>query len=130
MNKNEMNASDKVNGVYVSGSYGTTGYWVVSPFIGKRLVMTSGVKDMLEELSAYWLGDVIASYAPKLNSGSETFFTCRLIKTLNDGCTFLIYSDDGILVKQEIPYTDIGMNVKMFIQTDGEKWIVMMPTEY
>lgn len=124
--------SDEKFGVYESQSYGTEHYYKMNIFTGSKLIMTDGIKDMFEELSCFWVGDVIASYFKEMIKSKEEFLVARVIKNLNDNsCEFeLSDGNDKKIIIQKIPYTDLTMNLKIFIQFDGERFVVMCPSEY
>lgn len=91
---------------------------------------TAGVMRFCEEKSCHWLLDVVASYSAqlkdadylkvidlKLGEGSKAFFTVM------DEVT-------GLLVKQEIDFTDLDVDVKWWAVTEGDKTTVLFPSEY
>jgi hypothetical protein len=85
------------------------------------------------ENEAFWVIDTIASYFREINK-TEGFVVARISKDVEgSGCLFTLdegNDDGGYLVKQEIEYTDIPGNLKLYIQTDGNRWFIMMPEEY
>jgi len=106
---------------------GTEGYHQIS-FI-KSLVATDGVANMCTKLACFWVTDIIASYLPQLK-GKDGFFTIKVTRT-DKGATFT--ADDGngkIYITQEIDYTDLTYDLKMFLVDSGEYWVVMLPSEY
>jgi hypothetical protein len=93
--------------------------------------MTEGVYFMCEELKCYWLIDVINSYIPSLEMNE--FYVCKFI--LNDdrqSGTFTIDDgDDNIIITQNIMFTDITANVRLFLTTAPDKEsVILLPSEY
>jgi hypothetical protein len=136
----DIKLSSEIFPEYKSGSYGTDDYHRISPF-ARDLVATDGTILMAEELQAFWLLDIVASYMPKVKKlhqadEEQSFFVARLSKLEDDKALFTL--DDGndqVKIKQEIPYTDCTHNVRMYLQwgsLDGVNpmWILMMPSEY
>lgn len=126
--------SDKKWGSYRSQSIGTEHYyrwWVPS------LVITDGVKVMVEELGCAWLIDMVASHLPivvkdyKATEGG--LYVIDLIKNVDDGNGAGFYLTDGDyrdIAYQEVEFTSIKTNVRMFLQTDTERWVLMCTSEY
>jgi hypothetical protein len=117
-----------------SSSMGTEHYYVLTPMLKDRLVITDGVKEIFDRHECWWVGDIVASYFPKLK-GKE-IVTAYISKDLEgNGALFTMdegnNEEDEIFVKQEIPYTDIEKNLMLFIQLyDHGKYCIMMPEEY
>lgn len=113
--------------------YGTDQYHKVT--LGK-LLATDGAKDCFEKNKCFWIADVISSYLDKLKKREDTFFVARVFKHQDDTADF--YIDDGdenIVVHQKIPYSDLKVNVKMYVQPSslpgvGDCFVALMPTEY
>lgn len=128
-----MNKKESIEkfGLYESGSVGTEAYYRSTIFTGSYLLHTSGVQEMCGELSCFWVMDCIASYLNKISKSQEYFFVIHVIKELEtDGCYFLIDDLNKNIVKQKIPYTDLPINLKLYLQCDNGKWVTMMPSEY
>jgi len=115
---------------YDPGFNGTEEYHRVSIFPGAPVV-TDSVIHFCEEKKAFWLMDVIASYSGKYNPEfSVAFFDLDG----KDGGLFHIHddydSDDPdafpATVSQEIEYTDLDVNVKLYI----DNGVVMFPSAY
>lgn len=85
---------------------------------------TDGVKYVAEKANAYWLLDLIGSYHRK-----ESFQVWKL--TVNDDKTALIVmredSDQPIIVRQKIPYTDFPLKKIEFFLIDS---VLILPSEY
>ena len=119
--------------VYESESYGTESYHLFNSFVGKRILATDGVMQLFADRSCYWIGDIVASYYPQIVANNEDFMTVNIVKSLEgDSCTFVITDgNETILIEQFIEYTDIDINVKMFLQLSEERsYVLMMPSEY
>lgn len=95
-------------------------------------IATCGVMTLAEEKGAYWLLDVIASYTISQEVKNADYL--KIIKVIlngEGGCTFTIEDEiSGVLVTQEIPYTDLDEDVKLWAITDEERTIVLLPSEY
>lgn len=111
-------------------SSGTEGYHRVSPFF-RNFVATDGVAEMCQKLKCFWVMDVVASYLPRLK-GKDTFFTIKITRDQEGkGCKFTADNGSGkIYVTQDIPYTDLTHDLKLFLAFDGEMWVIMLPSEY
>ena len=146
--RQRITESEKHFPKYNSHSTGTDSFHLL-PSIGQApgqaLVATSGTMEMFNELECYRVGDIIASYMPKvrnefMKNDEQSFFVVRISKTPNDSsCLFSIddgnEDDEGILVTQEIPYTDLPVNVKMYLQwgsisETNTGWVLMQTSEY
>ncbi len=85
---------------------------------------TDGVKYMAERAGAYWLIDAIGSYRRK-----EAFQIWELKVDAGKRAvlTMVEDSDEPVLVRQEIPFTDFPMqSIKLYL-IDG---ILLLPSEY
>ena len=126
--KQRIEASEKLHPYLRSGSTGSENYYRM--VIG-GILYTEGVKEVLEKNEALWVLGIIGSYRREIGR-SEGFCVARICKE-GEGCLFALDegNDDGeYLVTQEIEYTDIRANLKLYVQTDGERWFLMMPEEY
>ena len=110
-----------------SGSYGTEKYY--KHFGG--LLYTDGVKEMCEKLGAYWFIDIVASYIPKYRE-KDTFGVARFHVDLEDssGVFFIDNGNNKVYRTQEVEYTDLEINLKVYIQDNGKYWVACMPEEY
>ena len=97
-----------------------------------NLYLTDGIKYLAEQAQCYWLIDVIWSHTLcKKWLGTEDFITCTLTATNSKGRVIFDDGNDNILAKQEIPYTDFPLDkIKIFIVSNGDKFVVMLPSEY
>lgn len=109
-------------------SSGTESYHRVSAFF-KNFVATDGVAEMCHKLQCFWVMDIVSSYLPTLK-GKDDFFTIKITRK-DKGCTFTADNGNGkIYVTQDIPYTDLTYDLKLFLSYDGELWVIMLPSEY
>jgi hypothetical protein len=116
--------------------YGTEAYHRWSPLFGNAL-LTDGAKALAEGAGAYWLMDMIASHLPSAPK-NKTFCIARLTLDMTGGATFTLSSDldEGepidLYATQIIEYTDFPLpeGVVLYAQHDGEKWIIMLRSEY
>jgi hypothetical protein len=121
--------------------HGTMQYHKSNMFTGTRLLHTDGVQYVAENGGAYWLLDLIASHYNSVarwvvNCGGFATITLRKNKT-GSGARVRVGDGNGMeKTLQMIPFTDfpfddLGTNeFKMFIQNDGSRLILMLPSEY
>ena len=84
---------------------------------------TDGVKYLAERAGAYWLIDLIASYRRK-----EPFQIWRLEKKDKGWlATMQEYSDQPVLVRQEIEYSDFPLDKIELWLIDG---VLLLKSEY
>jgi len=109
---------------------GTENYYRTS-FIG-NCIHTDGVEIMFQNLSCYWLGDIVVSYLPFLSKSNGCFFSVKVILKENSQAVFSIDDGNGnLLVTQEIPFTDLNENIHLFFQLDNSNhFVLMLPSEY
>lgn len=100
---------------------GTEQYWK-NDLLSFRY--TDGVKFLHESCEAYWLLIAIASYRRK-----EPFQLWELKVNQNKSATLTMKEDtnEPILVKQEIPFTDFPLDDITLYLIDG---ILLLPSEY
>lgn len=116
---------DKVKDVkfYDPGFHGTESYH--KHMFG--LKFTDSVNFFAKEKGAYWLIDVVASYRRAV--GNKPFVVCYLIKNkTGDGAKFSMRedSDRPDFVKQAIQFTDLDVNVKMYL----DNGVLMFPSDH
>ena len=105
---------------------GTENYYKVSMF---NLLATDGAKTLFETKSCYWIADIISSYLPKIRLGVHEAYI--IVDKEKSSCKFyLTNGDDEIIVKQTIPYTDLDISVRLYVQRSGGKTVVFLPSEY
>lgn len=118
-------------------------YYKFNPF-AKNWIATSGVMHLCDEHKAYWILDVIASYAPSrklVGADYMLIINIKLNKTTS-GCLFTIShevnGEQKIIVRQRIPYTDLDRDVTIWAICDSESGkynfhkttTLMLPEEY
>lgn len=93
---------------------------------------TAGVMNTAEEKGCFWLLDVIASYANTAAVKNADYF--KIAKaTLNGqgGCVFTLEDEiSGVLITQEIPYTDLDVDLKLWAITEDDRTLLLLPEEY
>jgi len=106
-------------------STGTTQYHNLSI---TPIKSTDGIKDMAEELGAYWLVDAIGSYqiTPKIRAIPFQLWELN-VKDSKAVLTMREETNAPIKVKQEIPYTDFPEGSWKFYAVDG---VLMQRGEY
>lgn len=128
----KIEESNNKYGEIKSESTGSEDYVVVNRLFGQRFIMTSGVFDTIEANDCNWFLDIVGSYLPKIAKSKQHLVVCRIIKNLEgNGCLFV--ADNGNyekIVSQRIDYTDLEKNLRMYLCFDGERWTIMMPSEY
>lgn len=100
-----------------------------------NVLFTDGMAFLANEASCFWLMDLIAinlTMVIKKDHPQEDFSCIKFEKTEGDSCV-VIFEDgnDNELFRQDVEYTDLEFEeLKFFGQFDGEKWVVMLPSEY
>jgi hypothetical protein len=99
----------------------------------RNYIATAGVMNLAEEKQCYWFLDCIASYAATESVLNGDYLrVVEIIKNNNDaGCVFKITDEiNGELVIQQIPYTDLKENLKVWCIEEDDRGIVLLPSEY
>jgi hypothetical protein len=98
----------------------------------RNVLLTDGAKHLADAAGAYWLMDVIASHLPSVQGEFAV-----AILSVDKKARFALCGDlDGekmidVFATQEIPYTDFPLpSAKLWVQSDGENWVIMLPSEY
>ena len=104
---------------------GTENYYEISKFH----VITDGTKYLADEAQCYWLLVVVGSY---LNSScTEHFAVAHLVVNDTSGIFTLDDGNGNVFARQNIEYTDFPLNeIKLYCQNDGERWVIMLTSEY
>jgi len=93
-----------------------------------RFTYTEGLKYLAEAAQAFWLIDLIASWAPHARLRREDFIAWKLIVRTDRTAT--ITADDGngrVLITQDIPFTDFPLDEITLHLTDH---VLLLPSEY
>ncbi|HEY2091292.1 MAG TPA: hypothetical protein VGJ81_05355 [Thermoanaerobaculia bacterium] len=105
---------------------GTENYYVHSS--GMRY--TDGVKFLADEVEAYWLLDVIASWQPQAlrDSWLREFQLWELIVHENGSATVACSRDtNDVAFRQPIPFTDFPLDgVRLYV----EGGVILLPSEH
>ncbi len=124
---NELSAEIKNAEYFTAPQFsGTVGYHKVS-LIG--LIGTDGCVHAFKTLEAFWVGDIIASYIPKMRKTGDTFFVARVVAKDGKADFFLDDGNGVVLVHQRIPYTDIKENLKLYVGKQEKDFIAFLPSE-
>ncbi|MGZ8883059.1 MAG: DUF6876 family protein [Nitrososphaeraceae archaeon] len=100
-------------------------------YFALNYIATAGVMETFEEQACYWVGDVIASYKQTLIDKNADYLKVVEVVLKDGGCVFTITDEiNGELVRQDIPFTTLKENVKLWLITEGEHEVVMLPSEY
>lgn len=114
-------------------AYGSENFYKLANDGVSEIVYTDGVRDLFISLSAYWLRDIVNSYSRNIFSSTEEFYSVFILKNPSspDEAIFLMTDgNDKIIIKQIIPYTDISLNVQMYLEFDGcSRYTLMLPSE-
>jgi len=115
---------------------GTTQWYRWSGLFG-NCVLTDGTRYLAEEAGAYWLMDGIASHQPALrrhaDSGLHDLQFWRLDVKPDHSATLSCRADSGCepAIVQQIEFTDSCLDsVSIWVTWDGERWCLMLPSEY
>lgn len=132
-----LQSSQKHHGIFRSQSCGTEKYHNVTPMIRGAMVVTDGVVEILEAGKCYWFTDIVASYITRIYentlSSDNRLWCCELGKILDSNkAVFFVHAGtkEDPIITQEIPFTDIEKGIKMYLQFDGSRFVLMMPEEY
>lgn len=111
---------------------GTEGYFRHP--LCKAVVYTDGV-EYLASNGAGWLVDMVASHlhthkglVEKCDGMLFTKFT--LEKTRGGRLEARKDTHAPVIFSQEVEYTDLPFDVDIWAQHDGERWVMMLPSEY
>jgi len=114
-----MKTKELLTDAFLAQFTGTTQYY--KNFLG--LLYTDGIQAMAETGGAYWLIDAIASFRRR-----ELFQVWKLTVSDNKGAlTMQEDSDQPIIVKQKIPFTDFPLESIEFFVIDN---VLMLKSEY
>ena len=106
----------------LSDFHGTENYYTnpMYPF-----EWTDGVKYLVENGEAYWLLDSIASWQKELDSSQIQFW--MLIVNADNSAVLSCEQDDGLVVTQQIPFTDFPIPEVTLWLYDG---VLLLSSEY
>ena len=93
-----------------------------------QMTITDGVKYLADEGGAYWLLDLIASHAVKLNAYGHEFICANVTVTPDNKCKVIMEDgNDNVIGKQDVGYTDLEEGTYKLWITDG---VILLPSEY
>ena len=106
---------------YDPNFYGTSVYY--KSMFG--LKYTESIKSFATEYEAYWLIDLIGSYFKKLRAYEFLVIT---VDVKGDEAVMTVREDTDmpIILKKNIDYTDLKVNVKFYLTND----VLMFPSDY
>ena len=119
--------TEQINEIKANLSQFTGTEYYYHHFLG-NLMYTDGVKYLAEACGAYWLIDIVASFAFDKRVKNEDFQVYKL--TVQKDHTALVEVSDGndkILAKQAIEFTDFPLDSITLWLTNG---IILLPSEY
>lgn len=117
----------------LAGFTGTDHYYRLSQM--KDVVFTDGMAYLAEAGKCHWLMDLIAINLKMVieKKFPDEYFTSITFKR-TEGNRAVVKIEDGNgnnLYRQNIPFTDLEIpEIKFFGSNDGEKWVIMLPSEY
>ena len=96
------------------------------------LLATDGAKYLADAAGAYWLLDIVWSVLPKIN---DDFAVLELAREEGSNRAEVLIHDGReprtVYHCQAIPYTDFPLQgIKLYVQENGLKRVVMLPSEY
>lgn len=109
---------DQFTGTGQYYKYGLTG----------AFVYTDGIQYMAENMGAYWLIDLVASYQHKREVKALEFQAWKM--TVNEDSSAVVVLEDGDeneVLRQELEYTDF---LKPKIMIWLQNGVLMLPSEY
>jgi len=110
--------------------FGGTEHWFRHQLI-RNVLYTDGAKYVADEGGAYWLIDAIASYQLKRK---EPFQVWNLVVNPDKSAVLTMKedSDQPILVKQDIRYTDFPLpKIEIWAVNNGDgNVVILLPSEY
>ena len=108
--------------------YGTENYHRWSAMF-PNFVLTDGAKYIAEFCGAYWLMDAIASHRARY--AHETFLAVTLKRVRSNWVLYITDGDENTLARQFIEFSDFPLDeIKLFIVTQEDLWVIMLPSEY
>lgn len=100
-------------------------------YCAPNYLATASVMETFEREHCYWLGDVIASYKQTLMQKKADYLKVVEVVLKDGGCVFTITDEiNGELVRQDIPFTTLKENVKLWLITEGQIEVLLFPSEY
>ena len=109
----------------INYSHGTEGYHKFSPFVHYPIV-TDGVIAVADAACCYWLLDIIGSYQTNKRLDPHFQVWKLIVNQENNTAVVSCYNDTTLVVKQDIPYTDIPLDELKLYLMDG---IILLPSE-
>lgn len=116
-----ITAMNEATDYYDPNFYGTSVYY--KSMFG--LKYTESIKSFATEYEAYWLIDLIGSYFKKLRAYEFLVIT---VDVKGDEAVMTVREDTDmpIILKKNIDYTDLKVNVKFYLTND----VLMFPSDY
>lgn len=96
----------------------------------RNCLLTDGAKFLAEKGGGYWFMDIVGSILAKIKP--HGFSVCKIEKN-KTGSGAVFTADDGngnAFYRQKIKYTDAPFDFRVFAVWDGERLVVMLPSEY
>jgi hypothetical protein len=105
---------------------GTQNYYRVMP----RLVITDGVRYLVNQANSYWLVSTIYSHLVTRSVYSD-FVVAQLTVSGKTADVVLDDGNDQIIAKQAIEYTDFPLDeISIYCSYQEKNWVLLLPSEY
>ena len=97
-----------------------------------NILYTDGINFLAENGKCYWLIDLIGSYQlyKKVRSIRFQLWELRVHDDHSAVVTMREDSDEPVIVKQEIPYTNFKMNYIKLYLIINDNAVLLLPSEY
>lgn len=99
-------------------------------------IATSGIMNLVKDNDCYWVLDAIASYTSSSEVKNADYFKVVKVTINKDrpGCVFTIEHEvDGEnieIIRQDIEYTDLKDDLKLWAISEDNRTILLLPSEY
>ena len=99
-----------------------------------RMIMTEGVRWLVDNAQAHWWTDIIASYQHEPQVNAQHFQAWRLSVDLTTRAAVITMTDGNThkpIVQQQIDYTDFPLtDITLWLIAQGDHLVLMLPSEY
>ncbi len=99
-----------------------------------RMVITEGVRWLVDNAQAHWWTDIIASYQHLPHVSLEHFQAWRLSVDVTTRAAVVMMMDGNThkpIVQQQIDYTEFPLaEITLWLIAQGDHVVLMLPSEY
>lgn len=108
---------------------GTAHYHKFGPW---RDVLTDGALYVAQEGHAFWLMDMISAHLMESKWHKKDYFAVAELRTNNNEGDFLLTDgNENKIAAVHLDYTSYPDEyIKLYCSWDGERWTIMVPSEY